>query len=119
MRQWRFCRTVLIVLVMYNLRAVERDPSSESSANSVVSIGYSCQVKTWPCDLTDFEQLDKTLKEIEGFGGLECVLYNAARVAGKPPLDESIEDIERDFRVCTFHPFYQVVSELMAPHSVD
>jgi NAD(P)-dependent dehydrogenase (short-subunit alcohol dehydrogenase family) len=61
--------------------------------------GYSCQVKTWTCDLTDFDQLKKTLGEIEGFGTLECVLFNAARVAGKPPLEESTEAIEKDFRV--------------------
>lgn len=61
--------------------------------------GYTCQVKTWACDLTDLAQLKKTLGEIEKFGNLEFVLYNAARVAGKPPLEESIEDIERDFKV--------------------
>ncbi|SMR61852.1 unnamed protein product [Zymoseptoria tritici ST99CH_1A5] len=61
--------------------------------------GYSCQVKTWTCDLTDFEALGKTLKEVEGFGTLECVLFNAARVAGKPPLEEDVEAIEKDFRL--------------------
>lgn len=62
--------------------------------------GYSCQVRTWKCDLSDFDQLDKTLSEIAKFGSLECVLFNAARTAGKPPLDESVDNIERDFRVC-------------------
>ncbi|KAF2773873.1 NAD(P)-binding protein [Teratosphaeria nubilosa] len=61
--------------------------------------GYVCQVKTWTCDLVDFEQLRKTLKEIEGFGGVECVFFNAARVAGRPPLEEGTEQMERDFRL--------------------
>ncbi|CAK3773819.1 Hypothetical predicted protein [Lecanosticta acicola] len=61
--------------------------------------GYSCQVKTWPCDLSDLQQLKKTLADIDDFGGLECVLFNAARVAGKPPLEENVEDLERDFRL--------------------
>jgi NAD(P)-dependent dehydrogenase (short-subunit alcohol dehydrogenase family) len=61
--------------------------------------GYSCVVKNWACDLTDFDQLSKTLAEIEKFGQLECVLFNAARVAGLPPLEESIEQIENDFRL--------------------
>jgi NAD(P)-dependent dehydrogenase (short-subunit alcohol dehydrogenase family) len=62
--------------------------------------GYTCQVKTWVCDLTDLATLKKTLHEIEGFGTLECVLYNAARVAGKPPLEEALETFENDFKVC-------------------
>ncbi|KAK3700323.1 hypothetical protein LTR37_016027 [Vermiconidia calcicola] len=61
--------------------------------------GYSCQVKTWACDLADFDQLDKTLAEVEKFGSLECVLFNAARVAGDPPLSETVEQIEADFRL--------------------
>lgn len=71
--------------------------------DAVQERGYSCQVKTWVCDLTDSAQLKKTLGEIESFGSLECVLYNAARVAGKPPLEENVEDMERDFKVgpCT------------------
>lgn len=44
--------------------------------------GYSCQVKTWVCDLMDFEALGRTLGEVQGYGGLECVVFNAARVAG-------------------------------------
>jgi NAD(P)-dependent dehydrogenase (short-subunit alcohol dehydrogenase family) len=61
--------------------------------------GYSCQVKTWVCDLTDSDALSKTLHEVEGYGKLECVLFNAARVDGKPPLQEDIKTYENDFRV--------------------
>ncbi|KAH9843306.1 short-chain alcohol dehydrogenase [Teratosphaeria destructans] len=63
--------------------------------------GYVCQVKTWTCDLGDFERLGTTLREIEGFGrgGVECVFFNAARVAGRPVLEEGTEEMERDFRL--------------------
>lgn len=61
--------------------------------------GYSCIVKSWSCDLSKFDQLEKTLAEVQKFGQLECVLFNAARVAGHPPLDETIEQIEDDFRL--------------------
>ena len=57
------------------------------------------QVRTWVCDLSNLGQLNNTLAEIESFGSLECILFNAARVGGKPPLAETVEDIERDFRV--------------------
>lgn len=62
-------------------------------------------MRTWVCDLADLEALEKTLVEIEGFGGLECVLFNAARVAGKGPLEERVEDVERDFRVSSSEDF--------------
>lgn len=62
--------------------------------------GYSSQVKTWVCDVSDLNALKSTLQEIQSFGTLECVLFNPARVAGKPPLEEDIESIEQDFRVC-------------------
>ncbi len=90
-----------------HIALVSRDSSrlkqdQDSVLDAIQERGYSCQVKTWNCDLTDFERLKKTLSEIEQYGSLECVLFNAARVAGKPPLDESVEAIELDFRVsCT------------------
>ena len=67
--------------------------------NAIQERGYSCIVKKWSCDISQLDQLGKTLEEIEKFGQVECVLFNAARVAGHPPLKESIEDIETDFRL--------------------
>lgn len=61
--------------------------------------GYNCIVKSWSCDLSRFDELETTLAEVEKFGQVECVLFNAARVAGHPPLDESIDAIENDFRL--------------------
>lgn len=86
-----------IALVSRNKERLAKD--QESVYDAIQERGYSCQVKTWACDLSDLESLSKVLGEIEGFGGLECVLYNAARVAGGPPLEEKTEDIEKDFRV--------------------
>lgn len=86
-----------VALVSRNAERLKEDWNNVLDA--VQERGYSCQVKTWNCDLSDLEQLKKTLAEIESFGGLECVLFNAARVAGKPPLEEGVEDIEKDFRV--------------------
>jgi len=71
----------------------------DSVLTAIQERGYTCQVKTWECNIADLEQLKKTLKQVEGFGTLECVLFNAARVAGGPPLEESTEAIELDFRV--------------------
>ena len=77
------------------------DHDSDTVLDAIQARGYSCQVKTWTCDLSDLDALKKTLDEIKGLGSLECVLFNAARVAGKPPLEESIEAIQNDFKVCS------------------
>lgn len=92
-----------IALVSRNSSRLRDD--QDRVLDSIQERGYSCQVKTWVCDLVDLEALEKTLVEIEGFGGLECVLFNAARVAGKGPLEEGIEDVERDFRVGSSEDF--------------
>ena len=86
-----------IALVSRDKSRLEQD--QDRVLDAIQERGYSCQVKTYALDLANFDQLNKTLAEIENFGSLECVLFNAARVAGKPALEESIEQIEQDFRV--------------------
>ena len=78
---------------------VRLDNDYNQVLDAIQERGYSCQVKTWVCDLSDLKALKGMLSEVEKFGSLECVCFNAARVAGKPPLEEPIEDMERDFRV--------------------
>jgi len=87
-----------IALVSRNKERLAQD--EDSVLDAIQERGYSCRVKTWVCDIADLKQLNSTLKEIESFGSLECVLFNPARVAGKPPLEESTEAVEADFRVC-------------------
>lgn len=93
-----------VALVSRDESRLEKD--QDEVLDAIQERGYSCQVKTWKCDLAHFDQLGKTLDEIEQFGSLECVLFNAARVAGKPPLEESIEAIQDDFRVRLNHPLH-------------
>jgi len=86
-----------IALVARNKDRLAQDEDQVLTA--IQERGYSCQVRTYVCDIADLEQLKTTLRQLENFGTLECVLFNAARVAGGPPLEESTEAIERDFRV--------------------
>jgi NAD(P)-dependent dehydrogenase (short-subunit alcohol dehydrogenase family) len=87
-----------VALVSRNKDRLAKD--EDGVLDAIQERGYSCRVKTWVCDIADLKQLNSTLKEIESFGSLECVLFNPARVAGQPPLEESTEAIEADFRVC-------------------
>ncbi|KAK4539858.1 hypothetical protein LTR36_010319 [Oleoguttula mirabilis] len=86
-----------IALVSRNKDRLKED--QERVLDAIQERGYSCQVRTWVCDVSDLNALRLTLKELESFGALECVLFNPARVAGKPPLDEDLENIEQDFRL--------------------
>lgn len=87
-----------VALVSRNKERLAQD--EDGVLDAIQERGYSCRVKTWVCDIADLKQLNSTLKEIESFGSLECVLFNPARVAGQPPLEETTEAIEADFRVC-------------------
>ncbi|KAK5111868.1 hypothetical protein LTR62_004600 [Meristemomyces frigidus] len=86
-----------IALVSRNASRLKED--KDKVLDAIQERGYSCQVKTWACDLTDLEHLKKTLGEVEGFGGLDSVVFNAARVAGRPPLEEEVESIRKDFEL--------------------
>lgn len=88
-----------IALVARNADRLKQD--KDQILDAIQERGYSCQVKTWTCDIAKSDERKKVLEEVEGFGSLECVLYNAARVAGKPPLEESVEDMRADFEVCS------------------
>lgn len=90
-----------VALVSRNKERLAQD--EDGVLDAIQERGYSCRVKTWVCDIADLKQLQTTLEDIETFGSLECVLFNPARVAGKPPLEESVEAIEADFRVSLRH----------------
>lgn len=86
-----------VALVSRNADRLAQDEDSVLSA--IQERGYTCQVKTWTCDLANSGQLNKALVEMESFGRLECVVFNAARVAGRPPLEETVDAIEQDFKL--------------------
>lgn len=86
-----------VALVARNRERLEQDWDAVLTA--VQERGYTCQVKKWVCDIANTEALKTTLEEIKSFGSLECVFFNAARVQGKPPLEEELGQIEYDFKV--------------------
>jgi NAD(P)-dependent dehydrogenase (short-subunit alcohol dehydrogenase family) len=104
-----------VALISRDAQRLSQDEDSVLSA--IQERGYTCQVKTWSCDLTDFQALRKVLGEVEAFGSLECVLFNAARVGGKPPLEEGTEEMERDFRV-SYSFFWLAISHSPSLHFI-
>ncbi|TVY40950.1 Epidermal retinol dehydrogenase [Lachnellula subtilissima] len=69
--------------------------------------GEARGVSVYKCDVGDKEQVAKVAVEIERDLGTPTILINnAAIVNGKPLLDLSIEEIERNFRVNLLSHFY-------------
>ncbi|KAL1880298.1 hypothetical protein Plec18167_003701 [Paecilomyces lecythidis] len=67
--------------------------AAAASVNKVVVVG------TWQVDISDPEQLQQALSEVEQFGRLECVYFNAARVGTSLFFQFPPESVEQDFRV--------------------
>lgn len=67
---------------------------------AAAAVGRKVIVQTWQLDVCDIELLGAALKEINQFGNLECVYYNAARVGLSPLFTAATETIEADWRVC-------------------
>lgn len=67
---------------------------------AAAAVGRKVIVQTWQLDVCDIELLEAALKEINLFGNLECVYYNAARVGLSPLFTATTETIEADWRVC-------------------
>ncbi|KAE8322446.1 hypothetical protein BDV39DRAFT_218596 [Aspergillus sergii] len=81
-----------------------RNPSQlqadkETILSSAADVGRQVHVRTWQVDISDLEQFKAALTEVQSFGTLECVYFNAARVGGSKFFDFPVEDIELDLKV--------------------
>jgi NAD(P)-dependent dehydrogenase (short-subunit alcohol dehydrogenase family) len=90
----RYSKVALLARGEKNLQqSKEFIEAAARNANTTVDI------KTWAVDLADVKAVTPILSEIEQFGELETVFYNAARVRGGPFFEETEEDIRYDFEV--------------------
>lgn len=89
-----FDRVVLISRSPDRLRegclAVE---AAAQKAHRSVSVG------TWAVDITDTSAYQEVLARVAEFGTLECLFFNAARVQPSQLLEETVEEMEYDFKV--------------------
>jgi short-subunit dehydrogenase len=59
------------------------------------------EVKTWSVDIAETQKFETVLREIQLFGDVSCVIFNAARVEPSELFDFAEEEIVKDFMVCT------------------
>ncbi|KAL2074648.1 hypothetical protein VTL71DRAFT_8427 [Oculimacula yallundae] len=73
--------------------------SSEAKAIEAFVTGKKVTVKTWSIDITNSEKFKTVLKEVGDWGNVTCVVFNAARVQPSQLLEESEEEILKDFMI--------------------
>lgn len=71
----------------------------------VLSAAPAAEVRTWDVDITESAKYKKVLKEVEQWSGegVDCVIFNAARVAPSALLEFPEEELLKDFAV-RFYP---------------
>src|SRR5689334_20987486 len=67
-----------IALISRTIDRLDRDRKTLLEAVSLT--GRQVTVKTWAVDITNTPAFKKVLSEVEKFGDVSCVLFNAARV---------------------------------------
>jgi NAD(P)-dependent dehydrogenase (short-subunit alcohol dehydrogenase family) len=96
-----------VALIARNAEQLEKD--REAVLATAAGVNRAVIVQTWQIDIANTERLKEALGEIEQFGRLECVYFNAARVGPSVLFETSVETIEEDFRVrehpTTYVPF--------------
>lgn len=73
------------------------DRLAEDKTTLEKSAGKEVDVKTWSVDVTKSSELRKVFAEVEKFGRVSLVIFNAARVAPSKLLKFEEEEIVKDF----------------------
>ncbi|KAE9380072.1 putative NADP(+)-dependent dehydrogenase [Stipitochalara longipes BDJ] len=72
---------------------------SRTVSEAAGAVGKFVEVQTWSVDLTNTKALNIILEEVQLFGQIDCVLFNATAVRKSKLLEEPEEIIEQDFRL--------------------
>ncbi|PKX91460.1 putative short-chain alcohol dehydrogenase [Aspergillus novofumigatus IBT 16806] len=86
-------------IALFARNPIQLEKDRETVLASAASVNRVVTVQTWQVDISDLRRLEEALFEVAQFGALECVYFNAARVAPSPFFDFPISGIEEDFKV--------------------
>jgi NAD(P)-dependent dehydrogenase (short-subunit alcohol dehydrogenase family) len=92
--QRRYTNVALVARSSAQL-AIDKAAVETAAANA----NRSVTVRTWSVDVTQTKDLQRVLKEVESFGLLETVYYNAARIQRGEILKVESDDILYDLKV--------------------
>ncbi|KAH8805323.1 hypothetical protein F5884DRAFT_444510 [Xylogone sp. PMI_703] len=85
-----------IALISRNATRLSEDRNKVIASASAA--GRKVEVKTWSVDITDTDKYRAVLKEVEKFGKVSCVQFNAARVNLSALLEFDQNEILYDFK---------------------
>jgi NAD(P)-dependent dehydrogenase (short-subunit alcohol dehydrogenase family) len=94
-----------VALIARSKDRLQQDKQTVEAAAQAA--GRNVEVRTWSVDVVDTPNLLKALKEIETFGQLDTLFYNAARVIPSQFFEHPASEIEYDFKVCTHNSFFR------------
>jgi NAD(P)-dependent dehydrogenase (short-subunit alcohol dehydrogenase family) len=86
-------------IALFARNPVQLAKDRETVLASAARVNRVVTVQTWQVDISDLRRLEEVLDQVAHFGELECVYFNAARVAPSPFFEFPIEGIEEDFKV--------------------
>jgi len=80
-------------------RSKDRLVTERETLLSSLPAGRNVEVKTWDVDIVATEKYKSVLKEVEKWSGdgVDCVIFNAARIIPSPMLEFPAEEIVNDF----------------------
>jgi len=88
-----------IALISRDATRLSQDRTTILESIKAISPERKVEVKTWSADITSTLSFKKVLKEVETFGRVTCVIFNAARVALSDVLSFPEEEVVKDFMV--------------------
>jgi NAD(P)-dependent dehydrogenase (short-subunit alcohol dehydrogenase family) len=86
-------------IALFARNPVQLEKDRETILASAASINRSVTVQARQVDIGDLRRLEEALAQVAQLGDLECVYFNAARVAPSPFFEFPISAMEEDFRV--------------------
>ena len=86
-------------IVLISRNAERLDNEKKTVIEQAKQAGRDVQVKTYAVDIADPKALHEALSEVQKFGQIEVLLFNAARVQPSPMFETSSETIMTDFKV--------------------
>ncbi|KAF9892058.1 hypothetical protein FE257_002464 [Aspergillus nanangensis] len=86
-------------VALFARTASQLQKDREAVLSAAATASRPVDVQTWQVDIANPELFKNALREVELWGTLECVYFNAARVEGSLFFDFPIDGIEYDLKV--------------------
>ena len=88
-----------IALMSRDIKRLDQDRSIILNSLKSSNRADQVEIKIWSVDITNTSDFQNTLQQVENFGNVTCVIFNAARVEPSSLFSFEEEEIVKDFMV--------------------